>query len=98
MTVFFKFILGGLSAHVSSFLFFWVSSVWGALIVSPCFFLASENFDHEDSRVARFFGWARNVNIFSSSATTRPAFATPHLPVYVSQDFSSCTTLDCQYR
>ena len=55
MTVFFKFVLAGMSAHVLSFLFFWVSSVWGALIVSPCFFLTSENFDHEDSRVARFF-------------------------------------------
>ena len=43
------------------------------------FFLATENFFNENSHVAFFFGWARNVNKFPSSATTRPALARPHL-------------------
>ena len=43
------------------------------------FFLATENFFHENSHVAFFFGWARNGNTISSSATTRPALERPHL-------------------
>ena len=55
VAVFLNFIREGFSAHVSSFLLFWVSSVWGALIVGPCFFFSRVNNSSTRTAASRSF-------------------------------------------